>query len=305
MVFVCHTDKKYFPNIRKGICPICGKYLVPGDEGSYECDNTSDSDTAVSFDSSDDYLEREPDISHEYSQNENIVNKNGNRIEGIVSSVVKNEVRRNIFSELFYFIGYGQHFGDSYYQLTINERSTNIKYTAVVYGDFSGGGVVPTEGCEVSVRGKFSSRGIFYIRDMTCNGAYANVVDSGKVNQNINSGSRNVMGFSRGTAVIIAIIGIIIAICCVLFIPEVQAFLMSWLSVMVALIILGVFVRGLRGLSSNIYVLLIISFIITLMLYNFGGLGTLFASTFGNLIEPIAIFLIIILGIFLMIKSIL
>ncbi len=302
LVFVCHKDKRYFPNIQKGICPICHNYMMPGEAGNYLRDDTSDSESASS--------ESEPSFfsedtsgfsdSRDISSHRSVRNRKRGTLHGIVSNIISNQARRNIISELYHYIAYEQNFGDGYYQLTINEADTNIPYTAIIYGDFSGSGVMPTEGSEVTLEGKFSSRGVFYVRRMTCNGAYCAMVDSDKKDWN-NPNNYQRRSSPRGMLALIVIVGMIIGVLCVVFIPQVQAFFVTWLSMLLLLLVVSLFFRQAYFLRKP-SVLLIGSFVLTLLFYNVGGLGSLLASVFGGMLDVVAVFLIIIAAIFFVIK---
>ena len=305
LVFVCHKDKRYFPNIQKGICPICHNYMIPGEAGDYLRDDTSDRESD-SYKSEPSFFSDDTEAASGFQSNRDIPSHRGagnckiRTLHGIVSNIVSNQARRNIVSELYHYIAYGQNFGDGYYQLTINEADTNIPYTAIIYGDFSGSGVMPTEGSEVALEGKFSSHGVFYIRRMTCNGAYCAMVDSDKKDLNDPNNYRR-RSSPRGMLALIAIVATIFAIFCVAFIPEVQAFLVTWLSMLILLLLASLFFRQTYFLRRA-SVLLIGSFVLTLLLYNVGGFGSLLASFFGGMLDVVAVFLIIIAAIFFVIK---
>lgn len=305
LVFVCHKDKRYFPNIQKGICPICHNYMIPGEAGDYLRDDTSDSESASSESETSFFSDDTEDASgFPYHQDMSAHRSGGSRkrrtLQGIVINIVSNQARRNIISELYHYIAYGQNFGDGYYQLTIKEADTNIPYTAIIYGDFSGSGVMPTEGSEVTLEGKFSSRGVFYVRRMTCNGAYCAMVDSDKKDWN-NPNNYQRRSSPRGMLALIVIVGMIIGVLCVVFIPQVQAFFVTWLSMLLLLLVVSLFFRQAYFLRKP-SVLLIGSFVLTLLFYNVGGLGSLLASVFGGMLDVVAVFLIIIAAIFFVIK---
>lgn len=318
---VCRFCMKYYPNIHGGVCPECGGIFenIEIDEFEYTRDDRSDSGASSSFESDfddsfssaeDDWTdtfddELTPYSPHQITTRSTARQSANRRINGVVVSYSESKERRFLVNKIIDALWYGQCFSDTYYSFMIKDLHNGQTYNMTAYGKISGHGAKPIKDQHVTVDGKQSRNGIFFVSRMQ--------VDSGSMSSDVifyndyePSGLAS-RGYSHGPNRFLArflstLLLILLLVLGYLYIPAVRDFISIWV---LATVILGavasIFFK--RSLLNRPSTLLALGLVVTLAINNVGGLGSAFSSLFAALGPSVVTIIIMLFGLSLIIKG--
>lgn len=302
---VCRFDKKYFPNVQNGICPVCGGLLEDININTWEYTKDDTADTG-NTDFNDDFND---DFNNDFGNNPDDydnplppivppekINKNTGRINinGIIQNHKIEYENRSIFEKLFDGIVYGQPFSNTYHTFLVNNQENNLIYSVTAYGSISGRGANIIDGQHVFISGKRTKNGIIFCERMQ--------VDSGGMLSDVRFYTDippHPLPNPKLFNVVFILIAMIAVILAYNFIPAFKAFIALW----IAMTIMAAIATSMLKMRVNFGGLLIIGFVLSLLLENIGGLGTLVAGYLSATSGTFLILALLIFGIIQMIKS--
>ena len=185
---VCQFDRKFFPNLNSDVCPYCGGLLenIEINEWEYEKDDISSNsnDVASNYDQSIDTNEwtdfsptsvpsnttlYSPNSTHK-SKKTDIFNKSHNsgtiEVDGIIMEVNSGREHRWFISKIIDSIVAGQNFGDDVQFFVIQNNESSQIFNVVAYGKVSGHGAIASIGQHVQVVGYRTKNGVIFCNQM-------------------------------------------------------------------------------------------------------------------------------------------
>lgn len=216
------------------------------------------------------------------------VRNRGNVYTGRITDYRTEEIEPAFMDEMSLFF-HGMHHGHTRHEITFLLDSGDTSYHVVFYGQFSSNSVMPSAGSAVTVRARpsgplFTTENVYIERSR------------------IRLRSQTVPGRHRinPAVILIAVVLLVLAVAGYFFFPVIKSVIATFLTVLICLFIAAIAVPQLRFLLRSPVVLLVLSAVITALLYNVGGLG----DAIGELIPSFAVIAIMLFGIIMIIRSV-
>ena len=326
---VCQFDRKFFPNLNSDVCPYCGGLLenIEINEWEYEKDDISSNsnDVASNYDQSIDTNEwtdfsptsvpsnttlYSPNSTHK-SKKTDIFNKSHNsgtiEVDGIIMEVNSGREHRWFISKIIDSIVAGQNFGDDVQFFVIQNNESSQIFNVVAYGKVSGHGAIASIGQHVQVVGYRTKNGVIFCNQMLVDlgGIQSQVKfyngnkDDYYSNQNYHNPFREIRPKrNRLFIILVTVVSLALAYA---FIPVFRVFVVVWAVLsLITLVFIKSFFR--RYQIQSPLSILAIGLILSLILFNVGGIGTVVSSVLSALIPIVGPICVLLIVLYLLVK---
>lgn len=259
---VCLYDKIYCPDGYVS-CPICGRPL----EKQYDVDESLGFKLySTQSDSSDTANEDSSFVNTSVS-----VKSKKIRISGVVHNYYMNpDEYRNIFQKIGDYFRHGQVMSNTAHSFMVSEHGTHQDYSVTCYGEISARGARISDGTQAGVIGSVNHEGVIIAKKVLIGGRKVLL-------QNNGGGSGRRVNFS-GISLILIIVMMLAMLITAFMVPAVRSFLAMWLLMFIIVEAVFLFIRPLHMLASKPLIAASGGLIVTLLLYNIGGIGDIFGA---------------------------
>ena len=193
------------------------------------------------------------------------------RISGVVHNYYTNpNDYRNIFQKIGDYFRHGQVMSNTAHSFMVSEHGTHQDYSVTCYGEIVARGARISDGTQAEVIGLVNREGVIIAKKVLIGGRKVLL-------HNDSRGSGNRLNF-LGISLILIIVMMLAMLITAFMIPAVRSFLAMWLLMFIIVEAVFLFIRPLHMLASKPLIAVSGGLIVTLLLYNIGGIGDIFGA---------------------------
>lgn len=268
---VCLCDKIYCPD-GYASCPICGgplekQYDVDEDLGFKPYPPQSDFPDIINEDISSSLAYDDSS----FSNKDVSVKSKKISVSGVVHNYYMNpNDYRNIFRKIGDYFRHGQVMSNTAHSFMVSEHGTHQDYPITCYGKIAARGARIADGTQAEVVGILNHEGVIIAKKVLIGGRKVLLHNDGKDDVN----RLNLSAIS----LIFIIVMILAMLMAAFMVPAVRSFLLMWLLMFIIVEASFLFIRPLHMLASKPLIAVSGGLIVTLLLYNIGGIGDIFGA---------------------------